>query len=112
MSYLIAQVPEFLFNLMKHLPTKSLKKMNSHMVVATSVAQEVVDKQTSLYAHGKEGSKDLMSILGMISFSFLEKNFILFLSYCLVRANLSENPKTKLSNDEVLAQLTYIFFHP
>lgn len=35
------------------------------MSVVTAVAQDVVDKQTELYAHGKEGSKDLMSVLGM-----------------------------------------------
>lgn len=37
------------------------------MSVVTSVADEIVKKQTTLYREGKEGSKDLMSILGTYS---------------------------------------------
>ncbi|GJJ11714.1 hypothetical protein Clacol_005951 [Clathrus columnatus] len=65
-GYLMGKVPEFVFNLMKQLPTRSLKRMKRYMSVVMAVAQEVVDKQTALYAHGKEGSKDLMSVLGTI----------------------------------------------
>ncbi|GJJ11716.1 hypothetical protein Clacol_005953 [Clathrus columnatus] len=89
-GYLMGKVPGFIFNPMKRLKTKSLKKMKLYMSVVMGVAQDVVDKQTALYAHGKEGSKDLMSVL--------------------VRANLSENPETKLSNEEVISQLTTFFF--
>lgn len=89
-GYLLGKVPESMQGLLKLLPTRSLKRLRPYMSVVTEVAQEVVDKQTALYAHGKEGSKDLMSVL--------------------VRANLSEDPKTKLTNEEVISQLTTIFF--
>lgn len=69
-AYLLGNVPTFIFNLLKRLPTRSLKKMRNYMPVVTAVAQDVVAKQTELYAHGKEGSKDLMSVLG-IEFTIL-----------------------------------------
>ncbi|GJJ11694.1 hypothetical protein Clacol_005930 [Clathrus columnatus] len=89
-TYLMGKVPDFVYDLMKLLPTRSLKRIRRYMPVVMKVAQEVVDKQTALYAHGKEGSKDLMSVL--------------------VRANLSEDPRTKLTNEEVISQLTTFFF--
>ncbi|KIJ23531.1 hypothetical protein M422DRAFT_275875 [Sphaerobolus stellatus SS14] len=52
------------------------------------LAQDTVDKQTSLYLDGKEGSKDVMSIL--------------------VRANISEDPKSKLSSEEIIPQMTCV----
>ncbi|GJJ11014.1 hypothetical protein Clacol_005243 [Clathrus columnatus] len=89
-SYLMGKVPDLVKDLMRLLPTRSLKRMKRYMPVAMRVAQDVVDKQTALYVNGKEGSKDLMSVL--------------------VRANLSEDPKTKLTNEEVISQLTTFFF--
>lgn len=51
---------------MKYLPTKSLKRINSYMSVVTSVADDIVKNQTALYREGKDGSKNLMSILGSL----------------------------------------------
>jgi len=71
------------------LPVERLKRLHDYMTVANEVAKDIVDKQTGLYASGKEGSKDVMSIL--------------------VRANLSEDPKTKLTDDEIIPQMTTLF---
>ncbi|GJJ11618.1 hypothetical protein Clacol_005854 [Clathrus columnatus] len=71
------------------------------MKIAAEVAQEVVDKQTQLYLQGKEGSKDLMSLLAKKTRKHLVTNT------SIVHANLSEDPKTKLPMSEVLAQFTY-----
>jgi len=35
------------------------------MKVSNEIAQEIIDKQTALYADGNDGSKDVMSILGI-----------------------------------------------
>ncbi|KAF8583570.1 cytochrome P450 [Ramaria rubella] len=70
----------------KLMPTKQLKRLRRYMKVARSVARNILDTQTQSHAAGKEGGKDVMSIL--------------------IKANLSEDPKTKLSDDEIMAQLT------
>ncbi|GJJ11611.1 hypothetical protein Clacol_005846 [Clathrus columnatus] len=87
MPYILSNIPSFFVSILTRLPLRTISKFRNYMKVATEVAQEVVDKQTQLYLHGKEGSKDLMSLL--------------------VHANLSEDPKTKVGKNEVLAQLTY-----
>ncbi|GJJ11676.1 hypothetical protein Clacol_005912 [Clathrus columnatus] len=108
-TYLMGKVPDFVYDLMKLLPTRSLKRIRRYVPVVMKVAQDVVDKQTALYAHGKEGSKDLMSVLGAffsrITIVPTRLNF-----FAQVRANLSEDPRTKLTNEEVISQLTTFFF--
>lgn len=65
-AYLMSKVPDFMFSLLKRLPTRSLNRLRPYMSVVTDVAREVIDKQTALYVSGKEGSKDIMSVLGII----------------------------------------------
>ncbi|KIJ48669.1 hypothetical protein M422DRAFT_247528 [Sphaerobolus stellatus SS14] len=85
----MAHLPSWLLHLALRIPSAGLKRFRGLMTTAREVAQEIVDTQTALYQSGKEGVKDVFSIL--------------------VRANLSEDPKTKLSADEVLSQMTTIF---
>ena len=59
-------LPGWLVNLTLRIPVGMFKVVRDYLVVATDVAQEVVDKQTALYKEGKEGSKDVMSILGKL----------------------------------------------
>ncbi|KAF8576236.1 cytochrome P450 [Ramaria rubella] len=68
------------------LPTKQLKRLRGYIKAAGRVAKNIVDIQTDRYDAGNEGGKDVMSIL--------------------IRANLSEDPKTRLGVDELKAQLT------
>jgi len=56
------------------------------MKVARRVAKSIVKRQFRSNATGKDGSKDVMSIL--------------------VRANLAEDPKNKLRENDILSQLT------
>lgn len=62
----MGNVPGFLQKLLRRLPTKSSKRLRPYLSAVTAVAQEVVDQQTALYVDGKEGSKDLMSVLGNV----------------------------------------------
>ncbi|KAF8521630.1 cytochrome P450 [Hysterangium stoloniferum] len=81
-------MPQWFSDLAKYLPNEQMKRLREYMKVARKVAQSILDRQTKLHIAGKEGSKDVMSIL--------------------IRANLSENPKNKLSDEEIISQLTTI----
>ncbi|KIJ47478.1 hypothetical protein M422DRAFT_248896 [Sphaerobolus stellatus SS14] len=78
--------PSWLVQLILRLPFGRFKRLHEYLTVAREAAQEIVDKQTSLYIDGKEGSKDVM-----------------------MRANLSEDPKSKLTTEEILPQMTTLF---
>ncbi|KAF8507409.1 PAH-inducible cytochrome P450 monooxygenase PC-PAH 1 [Gautieria morchelliformis] len=67
------------------LPTKQLRRLRRYTKVTHRIAKGIVQAQTESYSSGKECGKDVMSIL--------------------IRANLSEDPKSKLSRTEVIAQL-------
>ncbi|KIJ23530.1 hypothetical protein M422DRAFT_275874 [Sphaerobolus stellatus SS14] len=83
------RIPVWLVHLILRLPIGRFKRLCDYLRVAREVAQDIVDKQTALYMDGKEGSKDVMSIL--------------------VRANLSQDPKSKLSAEEIIPQMTTLF---
>ncbi|KAF8507406.1 cytochrome P450 [Gautieria morchelliformis] len=78
-------IPLWVVSAMQLLPTKQLRRLRRYTKVAHRVAKGIVQTQTESYSSGKEGGKDVMSIL--------------------IRANLSEDPKSKLSETEVMAQL-------
>ncbi|KAF8521755.1 cytochrome P450 [Hysterangium stoloniferum] len=82
-------VPQWIAALLLRLPNKSLKRLHDYMEVSLVVAKELVDRQKAIHAAGKDGSKDIMSIL--------------------VTANLAENPEDRLNEIEVLSQLTTLF---
>ncbi|KAF8513598.1 cytochrome P450 [Hysterangium stoloniferum] len=83
-------VPQWMRSFLSLLPNERMNRIRNYMSVARDVAKEIIDKQTDIYSEGKEGSKDIMSIL--------------------VRANRAEDPNAKLSEEEILSQLTTIIF--
>ncbi|GJJ11629.1 hypothetical protein Clacol_005865 [Clathrus columnatus] len=99
MPYILSKIPSFFTSMLTRLPLRTMSRFRNYLKVATKVAQEVVDKQTQLYLHDKEGSKDLMSLLVKKTFSVK--------TFSTVHANLSEDPKTKVGKNEILAQFTY-----
>ncbi|KAF8589249.1 cytochrome P450 [Ramaria rubella] len=88
-EYMWGMMPQWLLGMAQKVPVPFLQRWNDYMKVARGVAKELVDRQVDSLAQEKEGSKDLMSLL--------------------IRANLSEDPKTKLGEEEILAQLTTLF---
>ena len=56
-------VPHWMVTVMHRLPTKRLRRLQNYMKTASEVAQALVDRQVALHATGKEGAKDVMSIL-------------------------------------------------
>jgi len=73
-------------SILHNIPTKEFRRLQNYIKVARRVAKSIVDRQLQSHATGKDEYKDVMSIL--------------------VRANLAEDPRNKLSEDEVLSQLT------
>jgi DNA-binding cell septation regulator SpoVG len=58
-------IPQWMIGLFLNMPSRRLQRLHDYMDVALGVAREVVHRQTALYTSGKEGSKDIMSILGI-----------------------------------------------
>ena len=56
-------LPLWMVTAIQLLPTKQLKRIRKYTTVAHRVAKNIVDTQTQLYSLGKEGGKDIMSIL-------------------------------------------------
>ena len=73
------------------------------MKASEEVAQALLDRQMASHAQGTEGLKDIMSILSKFSYRL---RWEYMLRDSKVRANRSENPKSKLRDDEILPQLT------
>ena len=99
-------LPLWMVTAIQLLPTKQLKRIRKYTTVAHRVAKNIVDTQTQLYSLGKEGGKDIMSILSKFYKELVPSCFNNSVwSALLVRANLSENPETKLSEAEAISQL-------
>ncbi|KAF8531773.1 cytochrome P450, partial [Gautieria morchelliformis] len=79
-------IPLQLAIMLGRFPTKQLSRLKRYMTVARSFAKTIVNTQTQALSVVKEGGKDVMSTL--------------------IKANMSEDPKTKLTEEEVMAQLT------
>ncbi|KIJ27234.1 hypothetical protein M422DRAFT_37891 [Sphaerobolus stellatus SS14] len=85
----LGTLPGWLITLGLKVPVGRFKVMRDYIKIAQGVAREIIDKQTELYLGGKEGGKDVMSLL--------------------IRANFSEDPKTKLTTEEIIPQMTTVF---
>jgi hypothetical protein len=107
-EYIIARMPDWLADLCSLIPTARFQRFRTHMKITRKAAKDIVDAQTELFASGKEGSKDVMAILGKQCQIFGRKYDVQSCALA-VKANLSENSKTKLSEEEILSQMTYEF---
>jgi len=100
---LCAYLPQFCIDLMRNLPNPQMIRLKEYMKVAREVALDILAAQSKEFAAGKEGSKDVMSLLSKSLYDLLY--CYLFQKY-EVRANLSQDPKKRLSDEEIIAQLT------
>ncbi|KZS96386.1 cytochrome P450 [Sistotremastrum niveocremeum HHB9708] len=83
-SFFTNYFPASLVQYMKYIPSKGIKHMNKSLEVSTKVAQDLVARKNERLIMGKEG-RDVMSLL--------------------VKSNASEIEQTKLSDEEVYAQM-------
>ncbi|KAJ6534037.1 cytochrome P450 [Mycena vulgaris] len=84
LQYVPRRIREFLVD---HVPSAGLHHIRHTAQVTTTVARELVASKSAALLQGK-GSRDIMSLL--------------------VKANASENEKTKLNEDELLSQMRTI----
>ncbi|KAJ7185447.1 cytochrome P450 [Mycena filopes] len=85
---LLEQAPTwFIQGFMKYAPFKGIRNSRYVTTVAVGVAKKLVDEKAEALIAGK-GKRDVMSLL--------------------VKANISANPRTNLSEDEMLAQMQTI----
>jgi hypothetical protein len=99
-------IPLQLVKRLELLPTKQLSRLREYMKVARSGAKHIVDTQTQSLSIGKDGGKDITSILSEYLILFDSPNH--FLMSSTVRANMSEDPTKKLGEGEIMAQLTWV----
>jgi len=84
-------MPWWLITMVQNLlPTRQLKRLRDCNKVARKVARHIVETASNSHDPEKEGAKDIMSIL--------------------IRANMSEDPKVKLSDETLMAQMTTFMF--
>ncbi|KIJ34127.1 hypothetical protein M422DRAFT_263776 [Sphaerobolus stellatus SS14] len=76
--------------ILRILPTHQLKRIREYMKEARRVARHIIDTARQEHPSVKGGAKDIMSIL--------------------IKANSSENPKTKLDDESLMAQMTTFMF--
>ena len=64
-------VPQWAVTLLHQVPTRRIQRLRNYMKEARQVAQALLDRQVVSHAEGKEGSKDVMSILSTFCFPTL-----------------------------------------
>lgn len=81
-------IPAGLVQYLPWLPIKKFALLRATDNILTSIASKLVKSKTEAYEQGLESGKDLMSLL--------------------VRANADQDSKSKLSEQEVRAEIAYV----
>ncbi|KAF7791574.1 hypothetical protein EIP86_002590 [Pleurotus ostreatoroseus] len=79
-------LPTFVLDFVDYIPTREYKRFRHTTKVINKVSKQLIEEKTEALLSGGQTSKDVMSIL--------------------VRANVSENPKTRLNAEEMIAQMS------
>lgn len=82
------RIPTGLFQYLPYLPLKKFVVLRAVDKEVTSIAKELITTKMAAYEQGLEGGKDLMSLL--------------------IRANANEDARSKLSEEEVKAEIAYV----
>ena len=59
----LGKIPPWLVTVVQRVPSKRMQRLQNYMKTAREVAQALVDRQTALHVAGKNGARDVMSIL-------------------------------------------------
>lgn len=104
-------VPMSVLRFIEYIPTRENRRFRRTTKVINKLAQQLIHEKTEGYQSGMTNkSKDIMSILGRFQ-EFLTKYCELTtLTDCIVAANTSENPETRLSKEEMIAQMGTLLF--
>ena len=85
-------LPFWMLELVAYLPIKKLSQMRKTRSTIATISERLVQRKVDTYTRGLEGEKDLLSLL--------------------VRANAVEEPRWKLSDSEVNAEIASVQFRP
>ncbi|EKM52320.1 uncharacterized protein PHACADRAFT_260638 [Phanerochaete carnosa HHB-10118-sp] len=77
--------PDWMLYYVRHVPTREYVRFKHTLQIINGVSKELIDQKSEDLLDGDKSNKDVMSIL--------------------VRANASENPKSKLSEEEMVSQM-------
>ncbi|KIP07386.1 hypothetical protein PHLGIDRAFT_19184 [Phlebiopsis gigantea 11061_1 CR5-6] len=78
-------LPRSLLDHVRHLPTRKYARFERTLRVMNKVSKQLIEQKSEMLLHGDKTTKDVMSVL--------------------VRANASENPKTRLTDEEMVSQM-------
>jgi len=83
-----------------------LARARDAKITVTSVAEELVREKADALLQGK-GNRDIFTLLGMLPLccSLLRS----LVDYFVVKANMDANAKQKMSDEELLAQMRWVF---
>ncbi|THG97108.1 hypothetical protein EW026_g4830 [Hermanssonia centrifuga] len=81
-------MPSALLEYVGYIPTREYTRFRKAMQVIGRVSKQLIDEKTKSYSDGDDTRKDAMSVL--------------------VRANISENPKTRISEEEMISQMAVL----
>ncbi|CDO77274.1 hypothetical protein BN946_scf184753.g24 [Trametes cinnabarina] len=88
---------------MSYVPTKDHIRFRRTLDVINDFARELIAQKTEAVLAGKnENKKDIMSILGTC---VADSEWVALLTVTPVKANASENPKSRLSDEEMISQM-------
>jgi hypothetical protein len=89
-----------LTRLNKILPGESLRKARENKAIVHKLAHSLIQEKSDALMEGK-GNRDVLSLL---STAFRLSDVSTYL-YGVVNANMSEDPKTRLSEYEIISQM-------
>ncbi len=93
-------IPASILQYVEYIPTKEYIRFRAFRKLAKSISKGLIEEKASVsMADGT--SRDVMSVLGEYGFLAI----VHFLIWDVVRANVSEDPKRQLDEDEILSQM-------
>ena len=98
-------LPTWILDYVDYIPTREYSRFRRTAKLMNSVSKQLVDEKTEAQLSGDVSAKDVMSVLGQCNFCQCG-TFLTLGGLFTVRANVSENPKTRLTMEEMVAQMS------
>ena len=101
-------LPDSIIRLTDYLPTREARRFRRTVTVINKLSNKLINEKTQACLDRKdENLRDIMSILG-------EYGLVIYVGHelmtCAVKANHSENPKTRMKDKEMISQMATFFF--
>lgn len=87
------------------IPSREYKRFRHTIQTMNKVSTQLIQDKTENLLTGDKSNKDIMSVLGKLYILLRVACFELTNGCTSVRANVSENPQSKLSDEEMMAQM-------